>query len=223
MTWRGPSSPGASAGSGQPPALDWLSALKSADGLFVCDGRERVVAWSPSAQHLLGYRADEVVGRPCYRVIAGTEPRGHPICGRGCRVASNARQGRPTPSFEVVARTREGRRLWLNSSIVLIQGAERRTPLIVHLIRPAKDARPPDGVRLKRVEPTATAAVVQSLTRRELTVVRHLAAGRTTEEIATELGLSRYTARNHINSLERKLGASTRLEAVLLASRHNLI
>ncbi len=203
--------------------FDWLRALRSADGLFVCDNRERVVAWSPSAQRLLGYGAEEVLGRPCYRVIAGSEPRGHPICGRRCRVASNARQGRPTSAFEVVARTREGRRLCLNSSIVLIQGVGARTPFIVHLIRPAKNARPPDRLPVGLVAPPAMAAVWQSLSRRELMVLHRLAAGRTTEEIAMELGLSRYTARNHVNSLERKLGARTRLEAVLIASRHNLI
>jgi PAS domain S-box-containing protein len=58
------------------PVLRWLRDLRSTDAIFVSDGRQRVVAWSAEAERLLGHRAEEVVGRPCYQVMAGTEPNG---------------------------------------------------------------------------------------------------------------------------------------------------
>jgi PAS domain S-box-containing protein len=57
------------------------------------------------------------------------------------------------------------------------------------------------------------------LTPRQAEVLRLLERGRSTEQIAEELGLSRQTVRNHIRRLLRALGASSRLEAVAAARR----
>ena len=56
-----------------------------------------------------------------------------------------------------------------------------------------------------------------NLTEREREVLSYLALGWETKYIAEELGVSWYTARNHIENLRTKLGASTRLEAVMVA------
>jgi DNA-binding NarL/FixJ family response regulator len=50
-------------------------------------------------------------------------------------------------------------------------------------------------------------------------VLRLLERGRSTEQIAEELGLSRQTVRNHIRRLLHALGVSSRLEAVAAARR----
>ncbi|MDO8484277.1 MAG: PAS domain-containing protein, partial [Candidatus Limnocylindrales bacterium] len=101
------------------PILDWLRDFRSADAIFVSDGRQRVVAWSPEAGRLLGRSAAEVLGRPCYEVMSGTELNGHPVCRRNCRVAANARRGRPTVAYDIVARTADGEPICLTSSIIL--------------------------------------------------------------------------------------------------------
>ena len=62
-----------------------------------------------------------------------------------------------------------------------------------------------------------------NLTEREREVLSYLALGWETKYIAEELGVSPYTARNHIENLRTKLGASTRLEAVMVAMRLGLI
>ena len=61
------------------------------------------------------------------------------------------------------------------------------------------------------------------LTQREREVLSYLALGWETRYIADELGVSWYTARNHIENLRRKLGASSRLEAVMIAMRRGII
>ena len=48
------------------------------------------------------------------------------------------------------------------------------------------------------------------LTPRQVEVARLLAEGLTNEEIGTALSVSRFTARNHVDEVMRKLGASTR-------------
>jgi DNA-binding NarL/FixJ family response regulator len=61
------------------------------------------------------------------------------------------------------------------------------------------------------------------LSRREVEVLRRLAAGADTRDIAAQLRISPATARNHAQSLLRKLGVHSRGEAIALAYRHKLV
>ena len=61
------------------------------------------------------------------------------------------------------------------------------------------------------------------LTEREREVLGYLALGWETKYIAEELGVSWYTVRSHIENLRRKLGAASRLEAVMAAMRLGII
>ena len=61
------------------------------------------------------------------------------------------------------------------------------------------------------------------LSARELEVLRLLAAGHSTTVMASELGLSLHTTRNHVRNLMTKLGAHSRLDAVVIAARSGLI
>ena len=63
----------------------------------------------------------------------------------------------------------------------------------------------------------------EPLTPRQHEVLRLLADGRSTEEIAASLGLSDETVRNHIRQLLRRLGVHSRLAAVAYARRHGLL
>jgi len=62
-----------------------------------------------------------------------------------------------------------------------------------------------------------TPPVELDLTPRQSEVLRLLERGRTTDEIAGELHLSRETVRNHVRGLLHALGVRSRLEAVALA------
>ena len=57
------------------------------------------------------------------------------------------------------------------------------------------------------------------LTPREWEVLDLMSVGRSTREIAEELVLSGETIRSHIKNLMRKLGASSRREAIELGAR----
>ncbi len=61
------------------------------------------------------------------------------------------------------------------------------------------------------------------LTTRQLEVLHLLSNGRTTAEIAEELGLSQTTVRNYIANLLVALGVHSRLQAVVAARRAGLI
>jgi DNA-binding NarL/FixJ family response regulator len=62
-----------------------------------------------------------------------------------------------------------------------------------------------------------------SLTPREREVLRWLVRGADTEAVARTLGVTKATARTHIRSVLRKLGAHSRIEAAAVAIRHSLV
>ena len=64
---------------------------------------------------------------------------------------------------------------------------------------------------------------LESLTPRELQVLKMLAAGLANKEIAGELGISDHTAKFHVAQILAKLDAGSRAEAVAIAIRRGLI
>ncbi len=68
-------------------------------------------------------------------------------------------------------------------------------------------------------DPTGEPARVETnsvhLTPRQLDVLRYVASGHSTENIAKTLGISVETVRNHVRGLMGRLGVHTRLEAVI--------
>ena len=69
----------------------------------------------------------------------------------------------------------------------------------------------------------AAAHVPFGLTAREVEVLRLLAGGTPTREIAARLGISVHTARNHVQNIIRKCDAHSKLEAVSTALREGVI
>lgn len=61
------------------------------------------------------------------------------------------------------------------------------------------------------------------LTGRELEILSHVGAGKTSKEIAAELFISENTVRNHVRNVLDKLGLKSRFEAVTWAQREGLI
>lgn len=196
------------------------------------------MSWSPTAEKMLGYSAREATGKYCYEIIAGGDYQGHRFCRRNCPIITNARRGRPTDHYDVLARTKDGGRLWINMSIAVPPSPNPKGIAAVHLFR--------DISRRRRAEELAKATLstletllpmykdnsadldpypvpAPNLTRREMEVLRLLAGGMDTRQVAQELDVSYTTARNHIEHIITKLGVKNRLQAVVYASRHHLL
>ncbi|MGZ5352215.1 MAG: response regulator [Actinomycetota bacterium] len=90
------------------------------------------------------------------------------------------------------------------------------------LVMPERDLAPV----LQKLRSTSAAsegeALIRSLTPRETEILRSLASGRTTTEVAEILGISALTVQSHVKSILAKLGVHSKIEAVTLAWRHGL-
>jgi DNA-binding NarL/FixJ family response regulator len=80
-------------------------------------------------------------------------------------------------------------------------------PLVSHLTRVALEESRPDDRQF----------ILESLTERELQILRLMVSGIGNRDIATALGLREGTVKNHVSSIFSKLGVQDRTKAVLRA------
>jgi LuxR family maltose regulon positive regulatory protein len=78
-------------------------------------------------------------------------------------------------------------------------------------------------LRLVLHAPGARSVVTEELTAREEGVLRLLPSGLSAREIGSELGISHETIKTHTKSIYRKLGASSRRDAVARARELELL
>jgi len=70
---------------------------------------------------------------------------------------------------------------------------------------------------------TEAEAFLSPLTPREMEILKYIGMGYLNKQIALELGISEQTIKNHVTSILRKLNATARTEAVVLALKQGLI
>ncbi len=73
------------------------------------------------------------------------------------------------------------------------------------------------------IEPTDPIPLTEPLTERELEVLRLVAEGLANKAIGARLSVSEHTVKFHLNAVLRKLGAQSRTDAVVRATRLGLI
>ncbi len=109
--------------------------------------------------------------------------------------------------YEAVMRSRSGSRIPVEVHSVAVRGGDRVVGIFG--LAEAEQAVPPPLVR--------------PLTPRQLQVLRALAAGSSTAQIAEALHISTETVRNHVRALLRALRVHSRLEAVVEGRRRGLL
>jgi LuxR family transcriptional regulator, maltose regulon positive regulatory protein len=100
----------------------------------------------------------------------------------------------------------------------LLSGAREPGTLVPRLV-----ARAQSRLRLVLHPSGARSLVTDELTAREEAVLHLLPSGLSATEIGSELGVSRDTIKTHTKSIYRKLGASSRREAVARARELELL
>jgi DNA-binding CsgD family transcriptional regulator len=196
--------------------------------MVTTDAEGRIVRWGPDAQSLLGYKAAQVMGRVFLEVVQARDVFGNRVCPRACGLLAMVRLGESVRTFEMEVETASGGRTRVFASVTLESSARNRERLAYQLradLRRQDDRRRTADRRSIRAAAASKALGGESwgLSPRELEVLRRLAAGADTRDVAVQLGISHTTARNHAQSLLRKLGVHSRIEAISLAFRHQLV
>ena len=210
-----------------------LAALThSPDPVFVTDRHNRIVFWNRSAERILGYTAEDVMGFPCAGVLEGADVYGNRYCSETCPVTQMAVRGETVRHFDLTLRSKDRRLVSVDVSILNLAVRPPDHFLLVHVlkpaerleasVRPAEEAAAPPRPALVAIRESPDARA-RKLTAREVEVIGMLAAGHTTPEIASRLHISTLTARNHIQNVLEKLEVHSKAEAVAFAFQKRLI
>ena len=117
--------------------------------------------------------------------------------------------GSMTSDYETVLRLRSGAHVPVEIHAVTLKDGRRIVGVFgivnVDVDLPGKSSSPPD------------------VTPRQLEVLRALARGASTVQIAESLSISRETVRNHVRGLLRALGVNSRIAALIEARRRGII
>ena len=202
-----------------------LETLQEGTGDGACAvGPEGVIlAWNSAAEAILGYTAEEAIGRTCKEVFDGRDLAGNLTCTESCTVRSHAKRCEPVQHFQFKTKTREGKAVWLDVSVMLFDKDSPASRL--HLFRDVTASHEIECIlreKLSLPPVPIDQSLRQDLTRREIQVLHLMRQGATTTSIADSLCVSRATVRNHIQHIFAKLDVHNRLEAVAAANRCGL-
>jgi len=210
----------------RPELLDLLAA--GDPPAFATDHQDRIIFWNRGAEQLLGRGADEVLGRLCYEVVEGRDVFGNRFCHADCAVVTMTRGGEPVQRFEMQVAQDAAPSPHLSVTIIPIPSRSPELFTVVHLlagIEPASQlaralaslgaTQASEGIQISTRSSRSIAD--PTLTKRERMVLMSVASGLQNKEIASKLGISLSTVRNHIQNILEKLGVHSKLEAVSLA------
>ncbi len=205
----------------------------TADAAFAVDEHGMVRSWNHSAEKLFGHRATEILDKPCAALFQGRGNFGSPICSEHCSIIDCAVHHRETPNYDMEVKTRNGRRIWVNVSILVFRDDRTGHTLVVHLTRDISQRKRAEGVTSKFVQLARQVSALPQdggpmaptspLTEQEGKILRLFAQGKSPRSIAEELEITPRTLRNHLHHANQKLGTRNRLEAVMQATRRGLI
>ena len=160
-----------------------------------------VVFWNRRAEQIVGVAASQAVGRR-YRDLIGSAQDRSP---QDESQPNDDRTEQADMGASVLVATGTGDSL----AVYLFDGHD--TPASPSQSLGSVHEPPPDTSASERLSP------------RETQILRLIAAGFSTEKIASDLNISVHTVRNHVRGLRGKLNAKTKLDAVLTALRLQLL
>jgi DNA-binding CsgD family transcriptional regulator len=187
----------------------------TAEPAYSVDAQGLISGWNAAAESLLGHSGEAVVGKPCHNVLRGNDVFGNRYCEPDCPLMLMARLRAPIRHFQMDVCRQDDATLRVLCFAIRIPEEQSGAFSLLHLLRPAQRSWP------KRIERDLDGA--PQVTKRELMVLRLLANGHSTREIATVINISPSTARKHVQNLFGKLDVHSRLAAVLVAFEKGIL
>lgn len=205
----------------------------TADAAFATTDTGEICSWNASAEALFGFERNEVLGKTCFEVFEGRGPLGALVWEKNCPVSFCAAHQTSVPAFDLEAKTRSGRRIWVNMSTVVYEDSRTNRRRIVHLARSIASQKRMEVLlgRMLRMSKqlvdlendSVHPAPVTPLSDQEKRVLREFSEGKSPAVIVRDLKISPQTLRNHLHHINQKLRTHNRLEAVIHAVRRKLV
>ena len=205
----------------------------TSDAAFTVTDQGEICSWNKGAEKLFGYSAAEALNKTCGSVLQGLGPLGNEMCGENCSIRDCAAKHLEIPNFDLEAKARSGRRLWVSVSTLVFENPRNHRRLIVHLAHDITEGKKNEELLHKMIDVSRQMSKLQEvvlkpmpitpLSEQEKEILRAFSMGKNSTEIARSLKITLQTLRNHLHHINQKLHTHNRLEAVTHAQQRKLL
>ncbi len=205
----------------------------TSDAAFTVTGLGEICSWNKAAEKLFEYSAAEALNSTCHKILQGRGDLGTEVCGENCSVRDCAAKHLEIPNFDLEARARSGRRLWVSVSTIVFENSRNRQRLIVHLAHDITERKKNEELLRKMInvarqlvaapDVIANPSPILPLSEQEIEILRSFSVGHNSAAIARRLNITLQTLRNHLHHVNQKLHTHNRLEAVTHAMQRKLL
>ena len=91
-----------------PDTWEWIA--NTADGVMAADGGWKIILWNSAAERILGFRAQEALGRPCYEILGRKDSSDRLTCQEGCQGRALGKRSELGPAHGPLTLRRMARR-----------------------------------------------------------------------------------------------------------------
>jgi PAS domain S-box-containing protein len=208
---------------------------QTADAAFCVNEQGEICSWNTAAEKLFGYSPAEAIGKSCYRLLHAQGILGAKVCTHEFYARQAAIDDGTIPNFDLEVTSRSGHRIWVDLSTLIFKDGRTHPRLIVQLARDITERKQKEELlhSMLQISKQIVAisdgngighpAPVASLSEHEQRILRRFSEGKTSAEIAQNLGITLQTLRNHLHHINEKLGTHNRLQAVMHAMHRKLI
>lgn len=200
--------------------------------VLVADAKDQILDLNPSAEDLLGVAREDLLGRGFSEITEFRDVFGNRLCAAGCSLHEMVRRGEPIQAFDLDIRKAAGPYVRIGISVVVLLTPETGDyRMLYHLVpRQQRWQHTWSAGETQEGPPLAAAVPINGhdprapqLTRRERQILSRLVAGERSREISDSLGIRPNTLRSHTQNILRKLKARSKVEAVSMVLRQNLL
>lgn len=205
----------------------------TADAAFAVTREGEICSWNAAAEKLFGYSEKEALQKTCYELLHGKGVLGTQVCEAHCDIWKCTSNSENVSNFDLEAKTRVGRRIWVNLSSITYRNSRTGRTLIVHLARDISEQKHREEMLQRMIEVSREVSHIPEiagnlspmvpLSEHELEILRLFAQGKNSAEIARTQGITLPTLRNHLHHINQKLRTHNRLEAVTHAIQRKLL
>lgn len=189
---------------------------ETGDAAFAVDRNGVIVLWNQAAEQTMGYSSTTAIGQYCWKLLCGEDVYGNQYCCERCPLREMAFRHESVNTYQATFKTAYSRRTQFSINCMVVFD-DLGTKLLLHICHPEKETAELDDGHV--ANSSLVSKHLDNLTKRENEVLEFLAAGQSTPDIASSMGISNSTVRNHIQHLMGKLNAHNRLEAVMTGQR----
>lgn len=105
------------------------------DASFAIDQNQHILFWNSAAERLLGIKAEEAIGLPCWQVLKGETWAERPFCSPNCPLLQAMKHNQPVKAFCLLVRKSAQESVLTNMSTLFVPPELESTAVLIHLQR----------------------------------------------------------------------------------------